>query len=158
MKFFKKHTTKRSIFTESEQLQVANAIAHAEICTSGEIRVYIEQHCPTDEVMERAQQVFYSLEMDQTKHRNGILIYMALGDRKVAIFGDKGIYEKLGNDAYWQEELDVLIQHIKLDELIEGLEHVIADLGYQLGEHFPFEEGTDKNELPDEIVFGNDMN
>lgn len=157
MRFFRKHTTKKSIFTESEQLQVANAIAHAEICTSGELRVYIEHRSPNENALERAQQVFFQLEMDQTKYRNGILIYIALMDRKVAIFGDEGIYEKLGSQHYWDDELQILIQHLKSDELIEGLEHVIADLGYQLAEYFPFEEGMDRNELPDEIVFGDDI-
>lgn len=156
MKFFRKRTTTKGLVSEEDQIRITNAIAKAEITTSGEIRIFMEKRCPQLTAMDRAAEVFFKLEMEHTQLRNGVLIYLALEDRMAAIFGDEGIYQKTGGPDYWIAEFDVLKSHLRKGELVEGLEHVIADIGHSLSEHFPYREGIDKNELPDEIVFGHD--
>lgn len=153
MKLFKK-TTDKGLIPPNDQLRITNAIAKAEITTSGEIRVFMERHCPDEDPVERAAAVFYKLEMDETQLRNAVLIYLALDDKKAALFGDEGIYKVTGGARYWEQEYEVFTKHLRQGELVEGMERIIGDLGYSLAKHFPYMEGEDKNELPDEIVFG----
>ena len=73
-----------------EEQEIVAAILEAEKFTSGEIRVHIEAAASKDPY-ERAQEVFHVLKMDNTKHDNGVLIYIAVEDHQFVIFGDKGI-------------------------------------------------------------------
>jgi uncharacterized membrane protein len=42
----------------------------------------------------------------------------------------------------------------KSSTTLRGLVNVVLKIGELLKTHFPYEAGTDKNELPDDIVFG----
>ena len=139
--------------SSSDKRRIENAIAKAEITTSGEIRVFMEMLCPQEDARERAFEVFQIMEMEKTQLRNGVLIYLALKSRKVAIVGDKGIDEKSGGKKYWDEELTKLVQFLQHNEIIEGLEYTIAKIGFALGKHFPYQPGEDINELPNKIAF-----
>jgi len=133
---------------------VLHAIRNAEKQTSGEIRVYIESHCKYVNPMDRAGEIFFSLKMDQTKDRNGVLVYIALRDRQLAIFGDEGIHREVGKE-FWEKEALQMIAQFRSDNYAEGIANVVTDIGEALKTHFPYEGDTDKNELPDDIVFGN---
>lgn len=82
---------KALLFSETEQKSVLQAIRTAEMATSGEIRVHIEQTCSESAVVERAKKVFTELGMHQTELKNGVLFYFAVKDRKFAVLGDQGI-------------------------------------------------------------------
>ena len=71
--------------------------------TSGEVRVYIEHRCRFVDPIDRAAEVFYSLKMEQTVNRNGVLVYVAVKDRQLAIFADEGIFQKAGAD-FWKRK------------------------------------------------------
>ncbi len=103
--------TARNFFSQQEQQLLIDAITKAELHTSGEIRLHIENFCFGNEV-KTAQKVFGKLKMHKTQERNGVLIYMATLSRKVAIIGDEGIHQKLGTE-YWQKLVDKLIQQFK---------------------------------------------
>src|SRR5699024_9151640 len=105
-----------------------------------------------DELHTRAQEVFYKLNMQQTKRRNGVLIYLAVNDRKFYILGDKGIHEKVPED-FWESTKDVMQSHFKKGQFKEGLIEGILLAGRQLKKHFPHTE-DDTNELSDEISRG----
>ena len=47
-----------------------------------------------------------------------------------------------------------MLLEFKKHHYAEGLVNVILKIGELLKTHFPYEAGTDKNELPDDIVFG----
>lgn len=157
LKFRKPKTTSKSFFSEDDQIRVANAITKAEMTTSGEIRIFVEDNCPKQDPLVRAHEIFTKLKLEKTELRNGVLIYLSLFDKKAAIYGDKGIYEKTGGHEYWKKEFDVFVSHLSKGELLEGIEHVIADIGYSLAEYFPYRPDIDRNELPDEMVFGDDL-
>jgi len=148
-------SAKSSFLTKEEQALVVAAIQEAEKTTSGEIRVFIEKKCAHNNPMDRAQELFYHLKMDATALQNGVLVYLAHEDHKFCLLGDKGIHEKTG-DNYWQQEVQVAISHFKQNKYAHGLRTIILDIGLSLSQHFPYDSQTDKNELPDEIVFGND--
>ncbi len=144
---------KRSFFSSVENTHVVEAIRKAEQTTSGEIRVYIESRCRFVDPLDRAEEIFWGLKMDQTVHHNSVLLYVAMKDHQFSIFADKGIHEKLGNQ-FWQEEISKMSRHFRENHYVDALILVIEDIGRALHTHFPFDAGADRNELPDEIVFG----
>jgi uncharacterized membrane protein len=140
----------KTFFNEQEKTLILDAIRQAESQTSGEIRVHIENFCFGNEV-KRAQKIFERLKMTNTKERNGVLIYIAVGHKKVAVIGDKGIHEKLG-DVYWQTIVGNLTAHFKSGKKAEGLASGIAECGSQLGRFFP-RAADDTDELSNEISY-----
>ncbi len=147
--FFKK----KSFFAEDEKKQIVEAIRNAERRTSGEIRVFIESRCRYVDPLERAAEIFFSLEMDETDDRNAVLLYIAMKDRQLAVFGDEGIHKKVGTD-YWNKEVNLLINEFNTAHYGDGISQCVKDIGEALHQYFPFDNDTDKNELPDDIIFG----
>jgi uncharacterized membrane protein len=144
---------RKEFFSRDEQERIVNAIRLAEQQTSGEIRVYTESRCRFVDPIDRAAEVFWGLKMDMTKDRNGVLVYIAMKDRQFAILADQGIHEKVGQ-AFWNEEVSVMKKHFNNALPADAIEAVITDVGQALRTHFPYDRATDKNELPDDLVFG----
>ena len=142
--------TSRTFFSKEEQQKIVAAIKEAELNTSGEIRVHIENHCK-EEALERAAEVFYDLKMDRTAARNGILFYLAVKDHKFAVIGDEGINKKVEHD-FWNDIKDQMIFNFKENKFADGLVAGILKCGERLKEYFPYQ-SDDVNELSDEISF-----
>ena len=139
------------LFTEEEQERIVNAIHEAENHTSGEIRLAVEPHCK-GEVLDRATQYFHRLGMDKTALHNGVLIYLATEDHQFAIIGDRGINAKVPTN-FWEETTDLMLQHFRQGDLIQGLIEGVIHAGEQLHHFFPRQD-DDINELPNDIMFG----
>ena len=139
-----------ALFTEQQQKQVQDAIAQAELNTSGEIRVHIDKRCK-EEPMKMAIAVFEKLGMHKTEQRNAVLFYLAMDDKKLAILGDKGINEAVPTN-FWDEIRDLMVSHFKKGEFTEGLSKGIVMAGEQLKSAFPYQ-SDDTNELRNEITF-----
>jgi uncharacterized membrane protein len=137
--------------TKAEEQNVVEAIRLAEKNTSGEIRVHIEKDNATAP-FERAVEVFNELKMYATKDRNGVIIYVAAKSRKFAIFGDKGINEKVASD-FWDSTKDIMLSHFKNGNNKQALVDGILKAGEQLKMHFPYQD-DDTNELSNEISKG----
>lgn len=142
--------TARDFFDKQEQQLLVDAIASAELKTSGEIRLHVSNFCFGNEV-KAAEKVFTRLKMHQTKERNGVLIYIATLSRKVAVVGDEGIHQKL-SDEFWQKIVIQLIQKFKQNKKAEALSECIIECGEQLGNFFP-RQSDDKNELTNTISY-----
>jgi len=138
-------------FSKAQKAQILNAIKTAEKETSGEIRVHIESSCKKD-VLERAVALFEKLGMHETQLRNGTLIYLAVKDKKFAIFGDEGINEVVP-DTFWQEIRDTMQEEFSANKFSTGLVSGINLIGQKLKEFFPLSK-DDINELPDDISMG----
>lgn len=147
----RERTSARDFFTKQEEQQIRQAIMNAELDTSGEIRVHIENKCPGD-VMDRAAFIFKKLDMHQTKLRNGVLIYLAVKNRKFAIIGDQGINQVVPEN-FWDDVKLLMLNHFRNGEFTKGLSEAIALAGKQLQDHFPHQK-DDVNELSDDISFG----
>jgi uncharacterized membrane protein len=143
----------KSLFDSEESNRIVQAIRDTEQQTSGEIRVFIESRCRFVDPLDRASEIFWNLKMDHTVHRNSVLLYVAVKDHQFAIFADAGIHQKLGNE-FWQQEVKLMSRHFKENHYLEAILKVIRDTGQALHEHFPYDPNADKNELPDDIVFG----
>jgi len=144
---------KKNFFTAEEQQLIIGAIQNAERMTSGEVRVFVESKCSYMDAIDRAAELFFQLEMQKTDDRNAVLLYVAMKDRQLAVFGDEGIHKRVGND-YWSTEVKKMISNFNRENYAAGIAEVVKDIGTALTKNFPFNNDTDKNELPDDIVFG----
>jgi uncharacterized membrane protein len=144
-------TKAESFFTKKELEEIVEAIANAEEQTSGEIRLYIEDGSK-DEPLDRAAFIFEQLDMHTTKLRNGVLFYLAIAHKKFAILGDAGIH-KVVHETFWDEIKLHILNHFKHGKYKEGLCEGIHMAGEALKVNFPYQK-DDKNELPNDIVFG----
>ena len=138
-------------FNESDRLVILAAIKEAEENTSGEIRLFIEDHCG-ENVLDRAAFIFSELEMHKTKERNGVLFYLATSSKQFAILGDKGIHSKVEKD-FWHVIKHKMQNHFTEGDFLKGLTIGIKMSGEVMKLHFPHHK-KDKNELSDDIVFG----
>jgi uncharacterized membrane protein len=147
-----KEMSARSFFTKQQKEDISLAIKSAELDTSGEIRVHVEEKCNID-VLDRASGLFEKLDMHKTEMRNGVLFYLALKNRKFAVLGDAGI-NKVVPENFWDKVRDKMLNHFRDNQFTEGLVAGIELAGQQLKQYFPYQK-DDVNELPDEISFGN---
>src|SRR5699024_8915087 len=108
----------------------------------------IEDHCKRDDALKRAEEVFHHLGMTQTELQNGVLIYVASEDRQAAIFGGKGIHDRV-EPNYWSDVLDAILNHFKQENFAGGLVYGVEEVGTKLKQYFPYQIG-DVNELSDE--------
>jgi uncharacterized membrane protein len=145
--------SRKEFFTDEEKEAIVSAVREAEQRTSGEARVFVEHRCRYVDAIDRAVEIFGSLQMHQTDLRNAVLVYVATKDRQLAIFGDQGIHEKVG-DQYWENEVRRMIGAFNRDNVADGICQCVLNIGSALSTHFPYDRNTDKNELPDDIVFG----
>lgn len=148
--FFKK---KSNIFSKAQQEAIVAAIRNTERQTSGEVRVYVETNNPFMDPLDRAKEIFFQMKMQETENRNAVLIYIAHKDRELAIFADQGIYDRAGAD-FWNHAVKGMLQQFSSNNIVDGLINCIGAVGESLRTHFPYDSDTDKNELPDDIIFG----
>ena len=134
--------------SKAEEQEIVLAIVEAEKNTSGEIRVHIEEHTEKSP-LDRAQEVFFELKMDETQDRNGVLFYVCVSDKKFAIIGDKGINEAVESD-FWDCTKDTVIANFKRGNFEKGLVEGILRAGKKKKKYFPFQ-SDDTNELSNEI-------
>ncbi|APD07823.1 hypothetical protein UJ101_02323 [Flavobacteriaceae bacterium UJ101] len=140
-----------NFLSTEEEKQIVQAIQQAEKLTSGEIRVHIDQDIDGGQI-ERAQEVFYLLKMNETKDQNGILFHVSVKNKTFSVIGDEGIDKKVPLN-FWNDIKDQIILHFKKERYAEGLIKGIQMAGESLQHYFPYQK-DDINELPDEISKG----
>jgi len=140
-----------AFLTESEEKEIIASISEAEKQTSGEIRVHIESKCKGDPLA-RAVEVFDKLGMLATKDRNGVLIYIAVNDKKLAIIGDKGIDEVVPED-FWKSARDFMTHEFSQGAFAKGIIGALKISAEQLQTFFPFK-SEDRDELSNDISLG----
>jgi len=131
--------------------QVVAAIQQAEARTSGQIRVSVAPFFWGD-VPRAARKAFTRLGMDQTRDRNGVLIFVVPSRKRFAVLGDQGIHEQVA-DTFWEQVATAMASHFRQGGFTEGLVEGIQVVGDRLAEHFPHEDSA-ANELPDAIDYG----
>ena len=138
---------------ESQQEQrIIAAIEAAELVTSGEVRVHLNDTCSGNPLRD-AQKQFHKLGMHRTAERNGILFFIALESHKFAVVGDAGIHAKVGQ-SFWEGIRDHMVPELKEGRWIEALELGIAEAGRALAENFPHQGRSDRDELSNDVSRG----
>ena len=136
----------RGVFTAADLDAVAAAVREAERGTSAEIRVHVERR------------VAHGLRrrttdpMHRTAQRSGVLIYLAVEDRKLAIVGDEGIHARVG-DQYWNGVRDRMVERLRAGALRAALVGAVAEVGEALARFFP-RGRDDVDELSDDVSLG----
>ena len=134
---------------------ISRAITEAEARTSAEIRVHLERHVKHRrwgrrvDALSRAQRLFTQLGMHRTAGRTGVLVYLALADRKLAIVGDEGIDARVGGQ-YWEQVRDGMVGRLRQGRAVDAIVTAVADVGRLLARHFP-RRPDDVDELPPEV-------
>jgi len=142
----------RSLLSEEQEQALVDAISQAELHTSGEIRIHLEKSTGNSSAEQRAKQWFGKLEMHKTAEKNGVLFYLAIQDRQLALWAGEGINKKVTAD-FWQEIIDLMISKFKEGHFSEGLIDGVEKTGKALGEFFPRKD-DDVDELSNEISKG----
>jgi len=142
----------RSILTEKQEQTLVEAITAAELLTSGELRIHLEKSTGRRGAQVRAKSLFGALKMHKTAEKNGVLFYLAVEDKKLAIWAGEGINAKVPID-FWKEIVDLIISEFKQGHFSEGLIAGVEKAGNALGEFFPRQE-DDVDELSNEISKG----
>ncbi len=140
------------ILSKEQEKTVMNAIKEAENNTSGEIRVHLEDRCKGGDPIKRAIEMFGELHMHETELRNGVIVYVAIKDHKLAVWGDEGIHTKVGQD-FWNDTLATMQKYFSAGDYESGLSEAILMIGDKLKENFPYQ-ADDENELSDDISYG----
>ncbi|MEO5648555.1 MAG: TPM domain-containing protein [Ginsengibacter sp.] len=145
---------KKPFFSKEENDTIVESIRDAETQTSGEVRVFVESHCKYVDPLDRAAEIFSKLKMEETEYRNGVLFYIAIKDKQLAIFADSGIHAATGNE-HWKNIVRQILSVFSKESVVAGMVMSIKAIGEALKSHFPYDKAVDKNELPDEIIFSN---
>jgi uncharacterized membrane protein len=138
-------------FSAAALHNIEKAISASEKKHAGEIRFIVETGLHPLEVLykktpkKRAIELFGRLNIWDTEHNNGVLIYLLLVDRDVEIVADRGIDKHVG-DAGWEKichDMEVLFRK---GEFEAGVLRGIAEISAALEQHFP-QNGLNKNEV-----------
>ncbi|HEY5955300.1 MAG TPA: TPM domain-containing protein [Polyangiaceae bacterium] len=114
------------------------------------LRLVVPRIVRQNSTSQKAQRLFLTLGVTETRDRSGILILLSEFERRVEIIGDRGIHEHLGAEA-WKSQVNELVKSIQKGRAAEGLAQVIEHLGRELSARFP-PRADDVNELPDHII------
>lgn len=143
-------------FPAATLLRVEQAIAQSESRQGGQIRFAVEHALDAISLRrglnarERALQVFSMLNVWDTEHNNGVLIYLLLADRDVEIVADRGIHVRAGAPA-WEAICRWMESELRAGRYEQAVCGGIERVSGVLESHFP-RDAQGANELPDRPV------
>jgi putative membrane protein len=88
-------------------------------------------------VVERAQRAFAETGLARARGRTGILIFVALLERRVAVLADEGVEKAVGTGGAWLEVAELAAAGLRRGAAVEGLLAAIARCGEILASHVP---------------------
>lgn len=106
-------------------------------------------------VKERAIRTFYERGLYRTKKHTGVLFFLSLLERKVWILADKGIHDKLQQEAL-NKFARMISQGIREGRARQVLCDAITAVGKILWEHYPISD-ADTDELPNVVLYESDV-
>lgn len=104
-----------------------------------------------ERVAQRARRCFAEEGLTRTRGRTGILIFVALLERRVVVLADEGIHRVLDPDEDWQQVVGLAVAGLRAGRAAAGLESAVRRCGEILARHLPAAE-ADANELPNRLV------
>ena len=113
-------------------------------------RLFIPEGEMLEQVRTAAIASFYREGLYRTKQETGVLIYVSIFEHMVWVLGDRGIHEKVGQDA-WSGLVATIVDGIKKGKQGEAICEAVERTGAILREHFPVAP-DDTDELPNLIA------
>ena len=138
----------KEFLAQLDQQRIIDAIAEAELQTSGEIRVHVQPKAG-GELRTVAERTFERLGMTKTALRTGVLLFIACEEQRFVILGDRHIDESVPA-GFWDEIAAKLTVRFKNGEFTDGIVEAIRAAGEHLREFFP-RASDDVNELPNDL-------
>ncbi len=133
------------------------AIHASEHQHTGELRISVEAGLPLSYLWRRASAraraiaLFGKLNVWDTEHNNGVVIYLLLAERSIEIVADRGLARKVPA-AEWQAMVALLAPACRAGDFEGGLQHCVSLVGDLLQQHFPAAEGgAPRNELSNSV-------
>ncbi len=127
-------------------------LAHALARIDAVQRMLLPEPLVKERVAERARHAFAANGLAGTQQRTGILIFVALLERRVVVLADEGIHRALDPSESWQEVVDCAVAGLRDGRAADGLEAAIRRCGEILAHHVPVQ-GRNPDELSNRIVF-----
>ena len=93
---------------------------------------------------------FYEQGVHLTREHSGVLFFVSLAERYVEIVADKGIHEKMGEEA-WQRIVAVFVGEVRQGRVTEGFVAAIGACGKAMATHYPAKP-DDTDELSDGLI------
>ena len=137
---------------------IQHAIAASEHRHLGEICFAVEGGMPFGEVVagrtprQRAEAAFARLNVWNTEHNTGVLVYILIADHAIEIVADRGIAAKVP-EAEWQSICALMQRDFAAGDYEKGALAGVAAIGEILARHFPADGSRNADELPDRPVF-----
>ena len=103
------------------------------------------------EVKHRAHLNFLSKNLQHTRGRTGVLIYVSLAEHMAELVADEGVAAKV-EPHVWDRAMAALVEGLKRDEPAAGFAAAVGLCADVLAEHFPADPHDNPNELPDAVV------
>jgi uncharacterized membrane protein len=142
-------------FPPAALITIREAITRSERQHSGQIRFAVEgalhglRLVRGQSPRERAVEVFATLHMWDTEHRNGVLIYLLLADRAVEIVVDRAV--RHADVAQWERICQEMQTRLRAGHYVEAVTGGIEAVTHIMATHFP-PNGTSGPNLSDEPV------
>jgi len=141
---------RRRYLSREDEKAVVMAIGEAEKGNRGEVRVHVEASSPGEDPLNRAAALFGELGMGRTAEGTGVLLYVAVRDRRAAVYAGPGIHGA-ADKGFWQDTVNAVAGGFAAGEPAHGITLALEKIGTLLRTTVP---GDDKsgNELPDEVT------
>lgn len=146
----------RRRFPAAVMHNIETAIRESEARHAGEIRFVVEANLNFADLLrgvtarDRAIELFSQLQIWDTEHNSGVLIYLLLADHDVEIVADRGIHKRVG-DAAWETICQQMEQEFRQQRFEAGVINGIFKISDLLYEHFPAPRHN-VNELSDSAI------
>ncbi len=156
----------RRALPDAAQQRLASEVAQAELGHTGELRICVEaalpgsylwrhvrDNTPLDALArQRALMQFGKLQVWDTEHNNGVLVYVLLAEHRIELVADRAVHARVGA-AGWAAVVEHLGSTIAAGQLEQGLSQAVREVALHLRAHFPLEaEAPNPNELGDAPV------
>ena len=114
-------------------------------------RLFVSEALLEERVAERARRAFAERGLARTAGRSGILLFVALFERRAVVLADEGIHRVLGPDESWDEVVAAVVAGLRDGRAVEGLLAAVRRCGEILARRLPAA-AREVNELPDPVV------
>lgn len=104
-----------------------------------------------DRVLKRAEEQFLAKNLQSTRERTGVLIYVSVAERMAELIADEAIHAQVA-EGTWDQAMAALTDGLKRGEPAAGFTAAIGQCADVLAERFPGRVGDNPNELPDAVV------
>lgn len=145
----------RKWLNQAFKQELATQITQAELNTSGEIFVVIENNLPLSTAYKqtprmRATELFAIEHVWDTEENTGILVYINVCEHDLEIVADRGIAKSVPQKT-WNDLCEQAIQGIKQGHQLQSISLLIQEIGQLLQEFHGVDNDVAGNELSDTV-------